>query len=604
MHILGISCFFHDAAAVLLRDGEVIAAAEEERFTRKKHDYNFPSQAVQFCLERGGIPSQDLDYVAFFEKPFVKFERILFSTLQTFPHSRRVFQESMVSWMTEKLWIKNLIKDKLGVAEEKILFGDHHLSHAASGFFCSPFDEAAILTVDGVGEWATATYGMGKGREIAILKEIRFPHSLGLLYSAFTAYLGFEVNEGEYKVMGMAPFGEPKYLDKVYRLIRVEKDGSFQLDMDYFCFHYSADRTFNGKFVDLFGSPRDPKASFFTPTSGYPSYFGERPADYNSLARENQHYADIAASIQVATEETLLKMANHLYRETGLKKLCMAGGVALNSVANGRILRETSFEEIYVQPSAGDGGGAMGAALWAYHMVLGKPRKFVLEHAYLGEEHSKERIETFLSENNIYHERIDDDESLISQVVEELQGGKVVGWFQGRFEWGPRALGNRSILADPRRADMKDIVNTKIKFREPFRPFAPSVLEEQTDYFFVLPEPRRHYPARFMLYVVDVKDDKREAIPAITHVDGTGRLQTVNKTTNPRYYRLIKRFGEATGVPLLLNTSFNLKGEPIVNTPEEAFSTFSRSGMDSLVLDHCIIRKDGSARYCTPMGDR
>lgn len=592
MDILGISCYFHDASAVLLRDGELVAAAEEERFTRKKHDYNFPTNAIQFCLERGAIRGPELDYVAFFEKPFIKFERILFSVLQTFPRSRRVFQESMVSWMTEKLWIKNLIKEKLGVPQEKILFGNHHLSHASSAFLCSPFDEAAILTVDGVGEWATATYGIGNGREISILKEIRFPHSLGLLYSAFTAYLGFEVNEGEYKVMGMAPFGEPKYLAKVYRLIHVEKDGSFQLDMDYFSFHYSTDRTFNGKFADLFGPPRNPQAHFFTPTSGYPSYFGERPANYNSLARENQHYADIAASIQVATEETLLKMANYLHRETGLKKLCMAGGVALNSVANGRILRETPFEEIYVQPSAGDGGGAMGAALWANHMVLGRPRKFVLEHAYWGEEHSRGRIATFLSENNISHERIDDDEDLISRVVEELEAGKVVGWFQGRFEWGPRALGNRSILADPRRAEMKDVVNIKIKFREPFRPFAPSVLEEKTEDFFALPDASRHYPARFMLYVVDVKDDKKEVVPAITHVDGTGRLQTVNRDTNPRYYRLIEQFGEATGVPMVLNTSFNLKGEPIVNTPGEAFSTFSRSGMDVLVLDHCIIRKD------------
>jgi carbamoyltransferase len=592
MDILGISCYFHDASAVLLRDGEVVAAAEEERFTRKKHDYNFPSHAIQFCLDRGGITAPELDYVAFFEKPFVKFERILFSALQTFPRSRRVFQESMVSWMTEKLWIKGLLKDKLGVAEEKILFGDHHLSHASSAFLCSPFDEAAILTVDGVGEWATATYGVGKDREITILKEIRFPHSLGLLYSAFTAYLGFEVNEGEYKVMGMAPFGEPKYLDKVYRLIRVERDGSFELDMDYFSFHHSTDNTFNGKFVDLFGSPRDPRSFFFTPTSGYPSYFGERPANYNFLALQNQHYADIAASIQAATEETLLKMANHVHRETGLKKLCMAGGVALNSVANGRILRETPFEEIYIQPSAGDGGGAMGAALWAYHMVLGRPRKFVLEHAYWGQEHGRDKIEAFLEQNNISHARIDDDEKLISEVVEKLEAGKVVGWFQGRFEWGPRALGNRSILADPRRAEMKDIVNTKIKFREPFRPFAPSVLEEETEAFFALPEAGRHFPARFMLYVVDVKDDKKEAVPAITHVDGTGRLQTVNKTTNPRYYRLIRRFGEATGVPVVLNTSFNLKGEPIVNTPEEAFSTFSRSGMDVLVLDHCMIRKD------------
>lgn len=591
MHILGISCFFHDASAVLLRDGEIVAAAEEERFTRKKHDYNFPEQAIQFCLAQGGIRAQDVDYVAFFEKPFVKFERLLFSILQTFPHSRRVFQESMLSWLTEKLWVKNLIREKLGVPAEKILFSEHHLSHAASAFLCSPFDEAAILTVDGVGEWVTASYGVGKGTEIKMLDEITFPHSLGLLYSAFTAFLGFEVNEGEYKVMGMAPFGKPRYLDKVYKLIHVERDGSFQLDMDYFTFHHSTDRTYSRKFVDLFGPPRDPHAPFFTRDSGYPAYFGAKPSNYAALASENADYADIAASIQVATEETLLKMAHHVYQETGLTKLCMAGGVALNSVANGRILRETPFEELYVQPSAGDGGGAMGAALWAYHTVLGHPRKFVLEHAYWGQAYSRDVIEAFLRRHNIAYQRFDDDEKLIHQVVESLETGQVVGWFQGRFEWGPRALGNRSILADPRRGDMKDIVNTKIKFREPFRPFAPSVLEEQTADYFVLPEPARHYPARFMLYVVDVKEEKREVIPAITHVDGTGRLQTVNSRTNPRYYQLIQQFGEATGVPVVLNTSFNLKGEPIVNTPEEAFSTFSRCGMDLLVLDHCLISK-------------
>ena len=592
MDILGISCFFHDASAVLLRDGVVIAAAEEERFTRKKHDYGFPTHAIQFCLTQGGITSRELDYVAFFEKPFVKFERLLFSILQTFPRSRRVFQESMISWLTEKLWVKSLIREQLGIPEEKLLFGEHHMSHAASAFLCSPFEEAAILTVDGVGEWATASYGVGKGNDIAVFKEIRFPHSLGLLYSAFTAFLGFEVNEGEYKVMGMAPFGKPKYLEKVYKLISVEKDGSFQLDMDYFAFHHSADHTYNRRFLDLFGPPRDPQALFFTEDSGFPSYFGDKPADFTALARDNQHYADVAASIQVATEETLLAMANYVHQETGLTKLCMAGGVALNSVANGRILRETPFEDIYVQPSAGDGGGAMGAALWAYHMVLGKPRQFVLEHAYWGEAHSRDSIETFLHTQNIAYTRCEDEEKLIAQVVDELAAGKVIGWLQGRFEWGPRALGNRSILADPRRADMKDIVNTKIKFREPFRPFAPSVLAEQAARYFALPDPPRHYPARFMLYVVDVKPEQQGMLPAITHADGTGRLQTVSAATNPRYYQLIQRFGEATGVPVLLNTSFNLRGEPIVNTPAEAFNTFHRSGMDVLVLDHCIVRKD------------
>ncbi len=592
MHILGISCYFHDAAAALLRDGELIAAAEEERFTRKKHDYEFPQRAIDFCLRTGGIRSADLDYVVFFEKPFIKFERLILSSMQTFPRSHRVFREAMVTWLGDKLWIKQLIQRRLGVPPSKIFFSEHHLSHAASAFFCSPFEEAAILTVDGVGEWTTASLGIGKGTEIKLLKEIRFPHSLGLLYSAFTAFLGFEVNEGEYKVMGMAPFGKPRYVDKVHKLVRIGRDGSFELDLDYFCFHYSTEKTFNGKFEALFGPPRDPKAHFFTPTSGYPSYFGEMPANYGELAKQNQFYADIAASIQAVTEEALLQMAQNAYKETGLKRLCMAGGVALNSVANGRILRETPFEELYVQPSAGDGGGAIGAALYGYHMVLGKPRQFIMEHAYWGEEHSPAGVEQFLRENGIRYRRFEDEDKLIPFVVDRLQEGKVVGWSQGRFEWGPRALGNRSILADPRRTDMKDIVNTKIKFREPFRPFAPSVLAERTEEFFILPEAKKHYPARFMLYVVDVKENKRESIPAITHVDGTGRLQTVRKEESPKYYRLIETFGQATGVPLVLNTSFNLKGEPIVNTPKEAFHTFSHSGMDVLVLGEYVVEKE------------
>lgn len=592
MDILGISCYFHDAAAALLRDGGLIAAAEEERFTRRKHDYEFPQHAIDFCLRAGRIRGSELDYVVFFEKPFVKFERLMLSSMQTFPRSHRVFREAMVSWLGDKLWIKHLIQKRLGVPPSKILFSEHHLSHAASTFFCSPFEEAAILTVDGVGEWTTASLGIGRGTNITLLKEIRFPHSLGLLYSAFTAFLGFEVNEGEYKVMGMAPFGTPRYMEKVYKLIRVASDGSFELNMDYFSFHCSTDRTFNGKFEDLFGPPRDPKAHFFTPASGYPSYFGEKPWNYEELGKQNQQYADVAASIQAVTEEVLLTMAQYVHKETGLTRLCMAGGVALNSVANGRILRETPFEEIYVQPAAGDGGGAVGAALYGYHMVLGKPRKFTMTHAFWGEEHGPAEIEDFLANAGIRYVRIEHEEKLLDRTVEYLQRGKVVGWFQGRFEWGPRALGNRSILADPRRPEMKDLVNVKIKFREPFRPFAPSVLVERAHEFFDLPEPARHYPARFMLYVVNVKESKRQTIPAITHVDGTGRLQTVHKEIAPTYHRLIEKFGEATGVPLVLNTSFNLKGEPIVNTPREAFNTFSKSGMDVLVLGHCVVEKD------------
>ena len=592
MNILGISCYFHDAAAALLSDGRLIAAAEEERFTRKKHDYDFPQNAIDFCLRMGGIESQDLDYVVFFEKPFIKFERLLLSCLQTFPRSRKLFSEAMITWLGDKLWIRQLIQKRLGTPPAKILFSEHHLSHAASSFFCSPFDEAAILTVDGVGEWTTASIGVGKGTEIKLLREIRFPHSIGLLYSAFTAFLGFEVNEGEYKVMGMAPFGTPRYVDKVQKLIHTSNDGSFELDMDYFCFHYSTEKTFNRKFEDLFGPSRDPKALFFTPNSGYPSYFGDKPGNYNELAKQNQYYADLAASIQVVTEEVLLKLAEQACQVTGLTRLCMAGGVALNSVANGRIIRETMVEELYVQPSAGDGGGSVGAALYAYHAILGKPRSFVLEHAYWGEQHGPAAIEEFLNENGIHHERFNDQDKLIERVVDHLLKGKVIGWSQGRFEWGPRALGNRSILADPRRQEMKDIVNVKIKFREPFRPFAPSILAEETGKYFALPDANKHYPARFMLYVVDVNEKKQDVLPAITHVDGTGRLQTVREELNPRYYNLIKTFGQATSVPVLLNTSFNLKGEPIVNKPKEAFHTFSQSGMDVLVLGDYIIEKN------------
>ena len=427
--------------------------------------------------------------------------------------------------------------------------------------------------------------------DIRLLREIRFPHSLGLLYSVFTAFLGFEVNEGEYKVMGMAPYGTPRYAEDVRKLMRLHDDGGFSLDMDYFSFHRSPDTAFNRKFERLFGPPREPGSHFFTAASGYPAYFGDKPVDYEARCGQNQHYADIAASIQLVTEETVLGMARALHAKTGLRRLCMAGGVALNSVANGRILRETAFEELYVQPAAGDGGGAIGAALYAYHAVLGQPRKFVMEHAYLGEAHAEADIKRFLDERRISYEYLEDDDRVIARVVDALQDGKVIGWSQGRFEWGPRALGNRSILADPRRADMKDIVNTKIKFREPYRPFAPSVLAERAEEFYDLKDAEQHYPARFMLLVVDVKAGKQDAVPAPTHVDGTARLQTVFRDTNPRYYRTIEAFGKATGVPIVLNTSFNLKGEPIVNTPQEAFNTFSRSGMDMLVLERFVVEK-------------
>src|SRR3990172_4065432 len=587
MYVLGISCFFHDAAAALVKDGLLVAAAEEERFTRKKHDYGFPENAIRFVLNSESIRGQDLDYVAFFEKPFQKFERILMTSLQMFPRALPVFREAMITWMLDKLWVSALITEKVGVPREKILFSEHHLSHAASAYLCSPFDEAAILTVDGVGEWATASYGVGRGNEVKLERQIEFPHSLGLLYSAFTAFLGFQVNEGEYKVMGMAPYGEPRYLDKVYKLVRTNGDGSFHLDMDYFAFHHSTKESYNHRFVELFGEPRPSDLLFFTKDSGFPSYFGARPANYGELCRANQHYADIAASIQRVTEEILLDMANHLQRQTGLKKLCMAGGVALNSVANGRILRETPFEELFIQPSAGDGGGALGAALWAYNSLLGMPRRFVLEHAFWGQSYTDAEVRSFLESEGIRYQRLEEDR-LIDRTVEALQAGEVIGWYQDRFEWGPRALGHRSILADPRRADMKEIVNTKIKFREPYRPFAPSVLNDRVHEYFDAPDVERQYPARFMLLVTPVRPSKHDVIPAVTHVDGTGRLQTVVREGNSRYYDLIDRFGQATGVPVVLNTSFNLRGEPIVGSPREAYSTFSKSEMDALVLENFL----------------
>jgi carbamoyltransferase len=591
MNILGVSCYYHDAAAALLQNGQLVAAAEEERFSRVKHDFGFPVQAIKFCLESGQIRSEDLDYVVFFEKPFRKLDRILASVLQTYPQSWAVFRESMISWIIDKMWVASTLQAELGIDRSKVLFSEHHLSHAASAFLCSPYDEAAILTVDGVGDWVTATCGVGKGNDIRRTKHIEFPHSLGLLYSAFTAFLGFEVNEGEYKVMGMAPYGKPRYADKVWKVVRQDSDGSFSLDMDYFTFHHSTNRMYSRKMVELFGDPRPREMAFFTHATGFPKYFGEPPANYEELCKVNEHYADIAASIQHVTEELLVGMSRNLQKETGQKNLCIAGGVGLNSVANSRILRESGFDDIYIQPAAGDSGAAIGAALWVYNSLLGNPRTFCMKHAYWGKHYSDAVISSFLTENNIQHRRFENDDELLDQTVGRLVNGKVIGWYQGRFEWGPRALGNRSILADPRNAGMKDIVNSKIKFREPYRPFAPSVLAEKAEDYFELPDAVNRFPARYMLYVTPVRPEQRTNLPAVTHEDGTARLQTVFRDENPRYYGLIERFGQATGVPVVLNTSFNLRGEPIVTTPANAFSTFSKSEMDSLVLGNFIVDK-------------
>jgi carbamoyltransferase len=592
MYILGVSCFYHDAAAALLKDGVLVAAAEEERFTRQKHDYSFPTNAIAFCLRQAGITANDLDYVVFYEKPLVKFERILKTNLATFPRSWRTFGEAMITWMSEKLWIKALLQNNVGVPAEKILFTDHHMAHAASAFFCSPFTEAAILTLDGVGEWTTATKGYGRAtwddqghNEIRLTHEQRFPHSLGLLYSAFTAFLGFEVNDGEYKVMGMAAYGEPRYVDRIEKLFKVYEDGSFWVNTDYFSYHYSPEHTYNSRFVDLFGPSRVHEAEFFTPKTT------PNVSPNDSKAKQNQYYADVAASIQKVTEDTILAMANALHRETGLTRLCLAGGVALNSKANGRLLHETPFEELYIQPAAGDSGGALGAALYAHHVLLGRPRQFVQEHSYWGAAYDEADIRRAIDATGMRYEVIEDDEKIVERVVDDLVAGKVVAWYQGRFEWGPRALGNRSILADPRRPEMKDIVNTKIKFREPFRPFAPVILEEATTDFFRITGPQRHYPARFMLLVLPFQDGAGERVPAVNHL-GTGRLQTIRREWNPRYYRVVELFGEATGVPVLMNTSFNLRGEPIVTTPANALNTFGKSGLDRLVLGNCLVRKD------------
>jgi carbamoyltransferase len=591
MNILGISCFYHDSSAVLLRDGQLVAAVAEERFSRKKHDSGYPQRAIRYCLEEGKIESGDLDYVVFYEKPLLKFDRILTSCLATFPRSWRLFREAMLTWFSERLWIKGRLLDELDLPSDRLLFCPHHLSHAASAFYPSGFEEAAILTVDGVGEWATATMGVGKGTEIRLDRELRWPHSLGMLYSVFTAFLGFEVNEGEYKVMGMAPYGSPRYLDKVWKVVRMGNEGAIELDLDYFSFHWSPLQAFSNKFLSLFGPPRDPKAKFFTRSSSYPGYFGTMPHDFTEQQKLNEHYADIAASIQRVTEDILIKMVEGLHRRTGLRRLCIAGGVGLNCVANGRILQETPIEELYVQPSAGDGGGALGAALYVWHTLLGEPRSFVMDHAYWGKEYSDEEIEDALRMSGFSAERIRDDDTLLDHVVEDLQTGKVIGWYQGKFEWGPRALGNRSILADPRKSEMKDIVNTKIKFREPFRPFAPSVMSEHAQDYFLTGNISTQPTAKFMLCVSEVRAERRDEIPAVVHVDGSARPQVVEKETNPRYYTLIKRFRDATGVPLVLNTSFNLKGEPIVSTPVDALSTFKRSEMDSLYLGQYLIRK-------------
>jgi carbamoyltransferase len=560
MNILGISCYYHDAAACLLRDGEVLAAAQEERFTRKKHDQEFPLNAIRYCLKAGGIRARNLDYVGFYDKPLVKFERMLYTYLATFPRSLRSFCKAMPIWLRQKLWVKDRIRRDLDYQGE-ILFGEHHQSHAASAFLVSPFKEAAILTVDGVGEWSTATYGVGRDNAVDLFFELRFPHSLGLLYSAFTYYLGFKVNSAEYKVMGLAPYGEPKYFDLIMReILDLKEDGSFKMNMKYFNYAHGLSMT-NGRFSELFGGP--------------PRHH-EGPLD--------QRHKDIAASVQKVTEHVMLKMANHVHKATGQKRLCMAGGVALNCVANGRILRECPFDEIFIQPAAGDAGGAVGVAAYIYHALLDHPRTHPWKHAFLGPEYSSQEIKDYLTVNGVaFHEYATPD--LLRRTARLIDGQHVIGWFQGRMEFGPRALGNRSIIADARNPKNKDTVNLKIKFRESFRPFAPTVLLERVNEYFELDR-----PSPYMLLVAQVRPEKRD-IPSVTHVDGSARIQTIAREENPLFYDLIREFERLTGCPVIINTSFNVRGEPIVCTPHDAYLCFMRTNMDYLVMGNFLLDK-------------
>ncbi|MBI1950260.1 MAG: carbamoyltransferase [Acidobacteria bacterium] len=560
MNILGISCYYHDAAASLMRDGEIVAAAQEERFTRKKHDQEFPLHAIRYCLKAGGIRPHDLDYVGFYDKPLVKLERMLYTYLATFPKSFRSFHKAMPVWLRQKLWVKDRIRRELDYQGE-ILFGEHHQSHAASAFLVSPFKEAAILTVDGVGEWSTATYGVGRDRQVDLFFELRFPHSLGLLYSAFTYYLGFKVNSAEYKVMGLAPYGQPRYFDLIMKdLLDVKEDGSFKMNMKYFSYAHGLTMT-NGRFSDLFGGPvRDPEGTL------------------------DQRHKDIAASVQKATEIVMLKMANHLARTTGQKNLCMAGGVALNCVANGRILRECPFEDIFIQPAAGDAGGAVGVAAYIQHTLLNAPRTHAWKHAYLGPEYTDQEIREYLTANGIAFRECARSE-LLERTAHLIDQQQVVGWFQGRMEFGPRALGNRSILADARNPKNKDTVNLKIKFRESFRPFAPSVLLERVNEYFDLDT-----PSPYMLLVAQVRPEKR-VIPSVTHIDGSARIQTIAREENSLYYDLIREFDRLTGCPVIINTSFNVRGEPIVCTPHDAYLCFMRTNMDHLVMGNFLLDK-------------
>jgi carbamoyltransferase len=562
VNILGISCYYHDSAAALIRDGRLVAAAQEERFTRRKHDAGFPSRAIEYCLREGGITAAQVDYVGFYDKPLDKFDRILQTCLATWPVGFPSFIMAMPVWIKEKMWVPHMIRKELEYGGP-VLFAEHHVSHAASAFLVSPFKEAAILTMDGVGEWETTTYGIGRDNGITLMESIHFPHSLGLLYSAFTYYLGFRVNSAEYKVMGLAPYGNPVYRDLIFEnLIDLKEDGSFRLNMDYFVYDRKLTMT-GGRFERLFGQPRRSPES---PLS--------------------QFHKDVAASLQQITDEVVLRLARHVHKQTGMDYLCMAGGVALNCVSNSKIRGQLPFKDIFIQPAAGDAGGAVGVAFYIYNTVLGNKREYLWKNAFLGPSFSPEEIERFLVERGIEFERLERSE-LLRRASRLLAEQKVVGWFQGRMEFGPRALGSRSIIADARNPENWQRVNLKIKYRESFRPFAPVVLEDRMPEYF-----ESDHPSPYMLFTAQVRPEKQAVIPAVTHVDGSARLQTLTRQDHELFYDLIAQFDKETGCPVIINTSFNVRGEPIVCTPDDAFRCFMATEMDYLALGPFLIDKE------------
>lgn len=580
--IIGISAFYHDSAAALIIDGKLIAAAEEERFSRKKNDSSFPSQALEFCLEEGSkhlgtkLSIDEIDYLVFYEKPILKFERILLTCLKYFPKTFWFFIKSMITWFSDKLWMKGKLAELSGIAPEKIIFSRHHLSHACSSYFCSEYNDAAVLTIDGVGEWATTTIGHAQGNQIKLLEEIRFPNSIGLLYSTLTAFLGFEVNEGEYKVMGMASYGNPKYIEQIKRIFEIKDDASFYNVEEYYAYLYDPAKSYTKRLEKLLGEPR-PKGDRF--------FVDEANKD------KDQHYADIAKSLQVITEEAVLALARRAKQLTGSKNLCLAGGVALNCVANARILRELDYESMFIQPAAGDAGGAVGAAYYAYNIMLGNPKADSgFTHPYWGTEIDDQEVETEIKRRGITKvTKFEKFEDLLVKLAEILHQQKVIGWCQGRFEWGPRSLGARSIIGSASKAEMRDTVNLKIKFREAFRPFAPAVIESSASNYFDIEHKTQTSAYKYMLATCPVT--KPKLLEAITHVDGSGRMQTVNQETSPKFYALLKAYEKLSGIPVLINTSYNLRGEPIVRTAHDAMNTFYKSGLDALAINNYLIEK-------------